>query len=218
LTGRLFWPAPDAIAAVTDFLLMPAMTFDPLYAFVFIGLFSPGPNVILLTASGARFGIRRTIPHVAGVVLGVGIVAAMTGFGIGALVVAVPAVAVGLQFAACTWILWMAWTLFNAARGPEARSRDRPLTLPEAVLFQWVNPKLWAVALAASTGYGAGLAPMDEALRLGAAFSAINVFVCLFWSAAGSLLAHLLSSPAAWTVFMRIMAGALALTAGMVFL
>jgi len=194
------------------------MTFDPLYAFVFIGLFSPGPNVILLTASGARFGFRRTIPHVAGVVLGVGIVAAMTGFGIGALVTAVPAVRVGLQAVACAWILWMAWTLFNATRRPEARARDRPFTFPEAVLFQWVNPKLWAVALAASTGYGAGLAPADEALRLGAAFSGLNVFVCLFWSAAGSLLAYLLATPAAWTVFMRIMAGALALTAGMVFL
>lgn len=218
MTARLFWPAPDAIAAAAVFLLMPQMTFDPLYAFVFLGLFSPGPNVILLTASGARFGFRRTIPHVAGVILGVGIVAGMTGLGIGALVTRVPAVQTGLQIVACTWILWMAWTLFNATLRPEAHARERPFTFPEAVAFQWVNPKLWAVALAASTGYGAGLAPADEALRLGAAFSGLNLFVCLFWTTAGSLLAYLLATPAAWTVFIRIMAGALALTAAMVFL
>ena len=47
---------------------------DPLYAFVFAGLFSPGPNVILLTASGARFGFRATLPHVFGVAVGVGVI------------------------------------------------------------------------------------------------------------------------------------------------
>ena len=58
---------------------------DPLYGFVFFGLFSPGPNVILLTSSGARFGVRRTLPHLFGVVLGVGITAGLTGLGIAAL-------------------------------------------------------------------------------------------------------------------------------------
>ena len=57
------------------------MAIDPLFVFVFAGLFSPGPNVILLTTSGARFGFRRTLPHLAGVVLGVGITAALTGAG-----------------------------------------------------------------------------------------------------------------------------------------
>ena len=57
------------------------MTFDPLYAFVFAGLFSPGPNVILLTASGARFGFRPTLPHVLGVAFGVGITSGLTALG-----------------------------------------------------------------------------------------------------------------------------------------
>ena len=71
------------------------MGFDPLYAFVFAGLFSPGPNVILLTASGARFGFKPTIPHVLGVAAGVGIIAALTGLGVGALLSARP----GLELA-----------------------------------------------------------------------------------------------------------------------
>ena len=61
------------------------MSFDPLYGFVFLGLFSPGPNVILITTSGARFGVVSTLPHMFGVVLGVGVTSGLTGLGIGGL-------------------------------------------------------------------------------------------------------------------------------------
>lgn len=194
------------------------MTIDPLYLFVFAGLFSPGPNVILLTASGARFGMRRTLPHVAGVVVGVGITSGLTGLGIGALVLAQPWVAAVLRLLAAGWILWMAWALLTATRLPRGGGADRPFTFSQAVLFQWVNPKVWAVALAAASGYGAGLSPAGEALRLATAFSGLNLFVCLFWAYAGSLLTYLLTSERAWRLFMAGMALALAASAGMVFL
>lgn len=194
------------------------MSFDPLYAFVFAGLFSPGPNVILLTASGARFGFRRTVPHVLGVAVGVGIIAGLTGFGLGALLRDRPGLELVLKLVAASWILWMAWQLYSSSGRPEAKERDRPFTVLEAVLFQWVNPKIWAVALAAASGYSLGLPPGQEALRLASAFSGINLFVCLFWSFAGSLLAYLLTHPTAWRLFLRVMAGLLALSALMVFL
>lgn len=188
---------------------------DPLYAFVFAGLFSPGPNVILITASGARFGFRRTLPHVGGVVLGVGITAGLTALGIGALLLQVPALTWALKLLAAGWILWMAFKLATAKPG-STTERDRPFTLIEAVLFQWVNPKVWAVALAASAGFASGLAPPLEALRIGSAFSGINLGVCLFWTVAGSLLAYLLTSPGAWRAFNLCMAAALAGSAGIV--
>ncbi len=191
---------------------------DPLYPFVFLGLFSPGPNVILLTASGARFGFRATLPHVFGVAAGVGITAGLTGLGIGALLLAQPALATALKLAAAAWIGWMAWTLWQSSARGEGRARARPFTFFEAVLFQWVNPKVWAVALAAASGYAAGLSPVGEAQRLALAFSGLNLFVCLFWSFAGSLLALLLTTPTAWTVFARVMATGLAASAVMVFL
>lgn len=194
------------------------MGFDPLYAFVFAGLFSPGPNVILLTASGARFGFRPTLPHVLGVAFGVGIIAALTGLGVGAVLAARPGLELVLKLGAAAWILWMAWKLWTSTRAKRAEGRDRPWTFLEAVLFQWINPKIWAVALAASSGFAIGLPPGEEAFRLGSAFSGINLFVCLFWSFAGSLLALLLNRPAAWRVFMRVMAGLLAISAALVFL
>lgn len=197
---------------------MLTLGFDPLYLFVFAGLFSPGPNVILLTASGARFGLRRTLPHVLGVVIGVGITAGLTGLGIGAVLRQHPQIEVTLKLIAAAWILWMAWQLVASTMRAQPEVRGKPFTVVEAVLFQWVNPKVWAVALTASSGYSVGLPPMEEALRLGSAFSGINLFVCLFWSFAGSLLAYLLNTPRVWAAFLRVMAAALVGTAVMVFL
>lgn len=194
------------------------MTFDPLYAFVFAGLFSPGPNVILLTASGARFGFRPTIPHVLGVAFGVGIIAGLTGLGIGVLIATSPALEFALKCAAAAWILWMAWKLWSSSGAARSDAKDRPWSFIEAVLFQWVNPKIWAVALAAASGFGLGLPPLSEALRLATAFSGTNLGVCLFWSFAGSLLAYLLNTGPAWRIFMRAMAVFLGVSAAMVFL
>lgn len=189
---------------------------DPLYGFVFLGLFSPGPNVILLTASGARFGFRPTLPHLTGVVVGVGITAGLTGAGIGAALATMPRLEMLLRIAAAGWIVYMAWRLWFARR-PDSDPGARPMSFIEAVLFQWVNPKVWAVALAAASAYPGGLSPLWEGLRLGSAFSGINLGVCLFWTAAGTLLAYLLQSPLAWRIFNRVMATALAGFAALLF-
>jgi threonine/homoserine/homoserine lactone efflux protein len=190
---------------------------DPLYLFVFLGLFTPGPNVILLTTSGARFGFRASVPHILGVALGVGITAGLTGFGIGAILAAQPVLRVILAALAAAWIGWMAVQLWRARPRRVARGEDAPWGVLRAVLFQWVNPKVWAITLAAASGYGLGLSPLEEAQRLALAFSGINLFVCLFWAFAGSLLSTLLTDDRAWTIFTRVMATGLAVSAVMVF-
>lgn len=187
-----------------------------LIGFVFFGLFSPGPNVILLTASGARFGFRRTVPHLLGVALGVGVIAFVTGLGLGTLITTYPALRLVLMIIAALWILWMAWKLWHAEPA-QTTDTDRPFTFVEAVLFQWVNPKIWAVATSASA-LVADLSPLYQAGTLAVTFSLTNLGVCLFWTYAGSLLKTLLSDPARWRVFMRIMAVALAGFSALVFL
>jgi len=188
----------------------------PLFGFVFFGLFSPGPNVILITSSGARFGFQRTVPHVLGVALGVGITAFVTGIGIGALIAAMPLLELVLKIIASLWILWMAYQLWYADPAKKTQA-DRPFTFVEAILFQWVNPKVWAVAFSA-TAYVATLRPIQQAITLAGTFSTLNLGVCLFWATAGSLLSYLLTNPAAWRIFMRVMALALAGFSVLVFL
>lgn len=181
----------------------------PLFGFVFFGLFSPGPNVILLTTSGARFGFRPTLPHILGVALGVGIIAGIVGLGLGAILAAFPSLTIALKVIACGWILWMAYNLWRADPAKRKTGKDRPFTFIEAILFQWVNPKIWAVALSA-TAYVAAFSPIGQATHLALTFSTINLGVCLFWTWAGTLLSLLLNNPSAWRFFMQIMAVALA--------
>lgn len=188
----------------------------PLIGFVFFGLFSPGPNVILVTTSGARFGMRATVPHIVGVALGTGVIAGIAGLGLGVLLTTWPTLTLVLKVIAAGWIVWMAWGLWNA-RPVTRQSSERPFTLVQAILFQWVNPKIWAVALSA-VAYVVTLAPTSQAIVLFASFTSINIVVCLFWAWAGTWLSALRENPAAWRVFMRIMAAALAFFSVAVFL
>lgn len=187
------------------------MVIDPLYLFVFIGLFAPGPNVILLSTSGARFGARATWPHIAGVVLGVGVIGGVVGFGIGAVLDARPALVLALRVISFLWILALAWRLATGG-GTGSGGRQRPFTIVEAVLFQWVNPKIWAIGLATSAGFLLGLPPPEQAARLAVALAGVNFFVCVFWVYFGHMLARLLTSDGAWQNFRWVMASLLALS------
>lgn len=193
------------------------MSFLPLYGFVFLGLFSPGPNVILLTASGARFGFWKTLPHLLGVALGVGLTSALTGLGVAAILAQAPIVEIGLKAVATLWILFMAWKLWNSNSADTETENARPMSFVEAVLFQWVNPKVWAVALSA-TAFVTTLNPTEQAIRLGLTFAILNLFVCLFWTTAGTLLKVLVQSPSAWCLFARSMAIFLVLFSVLIFI
>lgn len=190
----------------------------PLILFVFAGLFSPGPNVVTLTASGARFGFRATLPHLLGVPIGTGLLAAASALGVGAALLAAPVLKLSFQIVAAAWILWLAWKTAQAGRAGRADDEGKPFTFVQAILFQAVNPKVWAVTIAASAGFGIGLSPPAEAARLFAVFAGINLFVCLFWTTAGHSLSGLLKSDTVWRIFMMVMAALMAATVILIFL
>jgi threonine/homoserine/homoserine lactone efflux protein len=120
--------------------------------------FTPGPNNLMLMTSSARFGIGRTVPHMIGICLGFPLMVLVVGLGLGEVFEAFPILKTILKFAAAGYFLWMAWTLLGL-RLHEQGGRERPMRAYEAVLFQWVNPKAWAmavslVALVVDTGPG----------------------------------------------------------------
>lgn len=182
----------------------------PLLAFVFIGLFTPGPNVVMLANSGAAFGIKRSLPHLLGVVVGVGIIGTAVGFGFGNLLQAFPGGKLFLRGISVVWILYLAFKLYRSSRTSAAKGA-RPFHFFEAVLFQWVNPKIWAVALV-SLAFVADQSPKEQAIALALSFSGVNLFVCLFWTCAGKLLSMLLTEARHWKIFTTTMAILLAFT------
>ncbi len=189
----------------------------PLILFVLVGLFSPGPNVVMLTASGARFGFRATLPHLLGVPIGTGLLGAISGLGLGTILLAAPTLKFTFQIIAALWILWLAFRTAQAGRAAKSEDRGRPFRFHEAILFQAVNPKVWAIALAASAGFGMGLSTPLEAFRLFIAFSTINLAVCLFWTSIGHMLSSTLNDPKVWRIFMTTMAALMAATVVMIF-
>ena len=171
----------------------------------------------MLTTSGARFGFRATLPHLLGVPIGTVLLAAASVLGVQSILFALPAIEFTIKLISALWILWLVWKLINASRA-KAQSRDRPFTFFQAVLFQVVNPKVWAVALAASAGFSIDLNIWAEAARLFLGFSLINLFVCLFWTTAGHLFAGYLQRPVIWRTFMTVMAAMMASSAALIFI
>ena len=169
--------------------LLPA-----LMAFAFVTSVTPGPNNLMLMASGANFGLRRTAPHALGVALGFVAMAAATGLGLGAALQAAPRAEVVLKAAAALYMLWLAWRIAHAA-APQARAAGgRPLTFLQAAAFQWVNPKAWAMALGAMSLYAADGA-VASVLVVATVFGAVNLPSVGVWAALGTQLRRLLTNP-----------------------
>lgn len=150
----------------------------------------------MLLASGVNFGYRPSVPHQLGIILGLGVMMAAVGAGLGALLLSVPSVMLALKVAGALYMLWLAWKI--ATSGPpstEGKATAQPLSLLGAALFQWVNPKAWAMALTGVAtytrpdAYGVTLA-MLTAILLGMSFPVTSA-----WVAAGVGLRRLLDRP-----------------------
>ena len=187
------------------------MTYDlltALIAFAFVSSITPGPNNLMLMASGANFGFRRTIPHMLGVGIGFVVMVLLVGAGLVRIFDAYPVAYTLLKLVSVAYLLFLAWKIATAApvRGPSGAGT--PMTFLQAAAFQWVNPKAWTMALTAVTVY----AP-DTTVRaivvVGLVFGAINLPSVGSWTLLGQQMARILSSPARLTAFNWTMAALL---------
>ena len=171
-----------------------------LAAFALATSITPGPNNLMLMTSGANFGLRRTLPHMAGVALGFVVLAIAVGLGLGRLLEAWPAARTILKAASVVYMLWLAWKFATAAPPKPGAAAGRPLTFLQAAAFQWVNPKAWAMALTAVTVYAPGQTPA-AVLAVAVVFGLVNLPSVGLWALAGTAMGRLLSSPVRLRVF-----------------
>ncbi|MBL8702281.1 MAG: LysE family transporter [Alphaproteobacteria bacterium] len=166
----------------------------------------------MLTAAGANFGMTRTIPHIVGI--SVGVVVMVYGVGIGAaqLLQRYPVLHEAMKIIGAVYLLWLAWAIARGGRPAESGDRPaRPMTLLEAALFQWVNPKAWimlAGALPAFTTVGGDL--MWELTLIALAYVLVCPPSCALWCGFGMAIGRLLRSDRAWAWFNGSMAALLA--------
>lgn len=163
-----------------------------LVLFAAAGSVSPGPNNTLLLASGVRFGFARTIPHVIGSAIGIGVLSLLVGLGIGAAIEAIPAAQLVLKLLGSAYFFYLA---FRIARGSAVTGTDvaTPLTVSQAVVFQFVNPKGWIFVIAL---VGAFLPPDMEPVAASALVATVVAVVVLaaaaVWALGGAALSSIL--------------------------
>lgn len=132
---------------------MDVTTFFALAGFVTATTLSPGPNSVMIMASGVNFGFSRTIPHILGVATGVTSVITLVGFGLAQLLEEVPFLRSGLLVLSTAYLLYLAWKIANVAPPKEGLPKGAPLSFSQAATFQCVNSKVWALGLSAATFY-----------------------------------------------------------------
>jgi hypothetical protein len=111
--------------------LMDLPTLLSFSLFAFVAAFTPGPNNVMLAASGANFGFRASLPHILGVFAGFMILVVAAGFGLASLFAALPALYDILKIISILFLLYLAWKIANAGRA-ETRHDDRPLRFWQA--------------------------------------------------------------------------------------
>jgi threonine/homoserine/homoserine lactone efflux protein len=165
-----------------------------LVAFSFVSAVTPGPNNVLLWASGVAFGARRTLRHVLGTALGIGVMALASAAGLAALIAVAPALAVVMRLAGSAYLLWLAWQIARSGAIREG-VLARPMGVAGAIGFQLVNPKAWVFALGAVTTFRpADLPPVPGTLAMASVMMAVVIPSALVWAAAGGAMARLLVS------------------------
>jgi threonine/homoserine/homoserine lactone efflux protein len=127
-----------------------AALFGPVAWYILVMAVTPGPNNAMLAASGMNFGVRRTVPHILGVTIGVIVLFALCGLGLGVLFNVIPYAELTLAIVGSIYLAYLAWRIANAG-APSANEGAKPLTFLESFGFQFLNPKGWVMALTAAT-------------------------------------------------------------------
>jgi len=173
----------------------------PLALFAFVSSVTPGPNNVMLTASGATFGYRKSLPHMLGISLGAAVMLLFVGLGLGAVFERIPMLYTVLKYVGAVYLLYLAWRIANAGRIQGGSGRARPFTFFQAAAFQWVNPKAWIMAI----GIVATYTPHDgffvNLILACLVLMIVNFPAISVWTLFGSALSRVLKSEAAITRF-----------------
>ncbi len=184
---------------------MPLDHVSALIVFALVSSITPGPNNLMLLASGANFGFRRTVPHMLGISIGFTLMVALVGVGLAGIFIAVPALRRVLTVVSVMYLLYLAWKIATAAPMGAPSDTARPMTFLGAAAFQWVNPKAWAIALTAVTLY----APTQSFLAVlvvALVFGLVNLPAITVWTLGGGVVRRILSSTPRLRIFNATMA------------
>jgi threonine/homoserine/homoserine lactone efflux protein len=180
---------------------MSQQLFIAFIVFATVMYFTPGPNNVMLLSSGLTYGVRRTLPHIAGITIGVAFMIAAVGLGLGTVFIAYPVLQTILKYAGIAYLIYLAAAI--ALSGPVSAQDNRrgPMTFWGAAMFQWINVKGWVMVIGTITAY-AGIAGFPWNIVIQVTLSLLlGAVACSAWALFGSALRPILRRPAAVRAF-----------------
>ena len=172
-----------------------------LVIFALVSTVTPGPNTLMLMASGANFGFRRSSPHVLGVGLGFALMVVLVGVGLTQLFDAYPVSYQVLKIGSVAYLLYLAYRIATASTALTSSDKPgKPFTFMEAAMYQWVNPKSWTMALTAISVYSPSQ-NIFAIILVAAIFGAIALPSVSLWAVLGQNLRRVLGSHARMRAF-----------------
>ena len=177
--------------------------------FASVSAFTPGPNNLMLAASGANFGFRASLPHILGVSVGFISLVIAAGFGLASLFAALPNLYDVMKIISFIFLIYLAWRIGSAGRSQTQRS-DEPLQFWQAAMFQLVNPKGVSVIISSVTAYTSSATTVtSEIFVLFVVFSFVTVGSTITWTLFGLVIGQVLNTPKRLRLFNITAAGLL---------
>lgn len=173
----------------------------PLFLFAFASSITPGPNNIMLLASGANFGMRRTLPHMFGVSVGHSFQVIIVGLALLNLFERVAWLQMALLIPCAIYLVYLAWRVANAAPPSDAPASAQPLTALQAAAFQWVNPKAFYMSVYAQTNFAPDGSLVWSAFFVAVIFFMTNLPSVAVWAWGGVQIRRLLQTQTRLRVF-----------------
>jgi threonine/homoserine/homoserine lactone efflux protein len=192
---------------------MPLDTIIAFLGFAFASSVTPGPNNMMLVASGVNFGVRRTLWHVAGINVGFPVMLLLTGLGLGQVFQRYPMIYTLMKVVGILYMLWLAWKIATSGPVKEGRAAaGKPMTFWQAAAFQWVNPKAWAMVMGAIAAYTVPENFVGSLLIITAIYALVGTPGSLVWAMFGAALRNWLRDPVKVRWFNLAMAALLVLS------
>ncbi|KAB2851124.1 MAG: LysE family translocator [Hyphomicrobiaceae bacterium] len=190
--------------------MVEGVLLGPLVLFAVALNVTPGPNVVMVTATGANFGFRRAIPHMLGITFGFGSMVVASGLGLAGILQADPRLHLVLKYFGAIYLVYLAWRIATADSASSGSTEARPINFIEAALFTWTNPKAWVTALGALSAYTVVAGNVLLQTLVIASVLTITCFLSVaIWAGFGVEIARFLEKPSARTAFNWSMAGLL---------
>ena len=186
------------------------MTVDSLLALagiIMAAAWTPGPNNMMLAASGVNYGLRATAAHILGVAFGFSFMIFTVALGLGNVFMRYPVLHEVLRWAGAALLIWVAFKIATAKRPGEAGAATKPFTFVQAAAFQWINPKAWIMCISVTAQFLNPEKPLLGAAIIAGVAVLGGLTSATGWAWFGTLLARWLHTPTRLRAFNWTMAG-----------